>query len=106
MDIETALNKIAAKLVEYVEDAATLNVVTQSVDINKAVDFKDARPVASTLIKIDGDSTTIVPLRSGPNGEEVDNALFNLHGQNVSLAIQYRQNILNALIGALPMSRR
>ena len=106
MDIETALNKIAGKLVEYVEDAATLNVVTQSVDINKSTDFKDAKPVASTTIKIDGDSTMIVPLRGGANGTEVDNALYNLHMQNVSLAIQYRQNILNALIAALPMSRR
>jgi hypothetical protein len=106
MDIETALNKIAGKLVEYVEDAATLNVVTQSVDINKSADFKDAKPVASTTIKIDGDSTMIVPLRGGANGTEVDNALYNLHMQNVSLAIQYRQNILNALIAALPMSRR
>ena len=106
MDIETALNKIAGKLVEYVEDAATLNVVTQSVDINKSTDFKDAKPVARTEIKFDGDSTTVVPVRSTPNGEEIDNALFNLHGQNVSLAIQYRQNILNALISALPMSRR
>ena len=106
MDIETALNKIAGKLVEYVEDAATLNVVTQSVDINKSTDFKDSKPVASTTIKIDGDSTMIVPLRGGANGTEVDNALYNLHMQNVSLAIQYRQNILNALIAALPMSRR
>ena len=106
MDIETALNKIAGKLVEYVEDAATLNVVTQSVDINKSADFKDAKPVASTTIKIDGDSTMIVPLRGGANGTEVDNTLYNLHMQNVSLAIQYRQNILNALIAALPMSRR
>lgn len=106
MDLESALNKIASKLVEYVEDAATLTVITQSVDVGKTTDFKDAKPVASTVIKIDGDSTTIVPVRATANGEEVDNALFNLHGQNVSLAIQYRQNILNSLISALPMSRR
>lgn len=106
MDIESALNRIAAKLVEYVDDVATLNVVTQSVDVNKTTDFKDAKPVASTNIRIDGDSSMIVPLRSGANGAEVDNALYNLHMQNVALAIQYRQNILNALIAALPMSRR
>ncbi|MBK9053148.1 MAG: hypothetical protein IPL78_20245 [Chloroflexi bacterium] len=106
MDIETALNKIAGKLVEYVEDAATLSVVTQSVDVGKTVDFKQAKPVASTVIKIDGDSTTIVPVRATDSGEEIDNAMFSLHGQNVSLAIQYRQNILNALIAALPTSRR
>jgi len=106
MDIESALNKIASKLVEYVDDVATLTVVTQSVDVNKTADFKEAKPVASTTIRIDGDSTMVVPLRGGANGTEVDNALYNLHMQNVSLAIQYRQNILNSLIAALPMSRR
>ncbi|MCL4867875.1 MAG: hypothetical protein KJ063_02805 [Anaerolineae bacterium] len=106
MDVETTLNKISSKLMQYVEDAATLSVETRAVDIGKTADFKDAKPVASTVIKIDGDSTTIVPTRSSPNGDEIDNALFHLHTQNVSLAIQYRQNIINALISALPMSRR
>jgi hypothetical protein len=106
MDLESALNKVAGKLAEYVDNVATLTVVTQSVEVGKTTDFKDAKPVARTEIKFDGDSTTVVPVRATPNGEEIDNALFNLHGQNVSLAIQYRQNILNALISALPVSRR
>ncbi len=54
------------------------------------------------MIKLDGDNQTIVPMRAGETGRlEVDEALFSLHERNVATAIQYRADILNALLSAL-----
>lgn len=69
-------------------------------------EFKTARPVARTIIRLDGDSETVVPMREGSGGAlEVDTTLFELHQENVATAIDYRARILNALLGTLVSTR-
>jgi len=104
-EFEIALKTTAAKLASYVEDAATLQVETRYVDIggDGTPAFDQARPVARSIVRLDGDSETVVPMRKGSAGAlEVDSALFELHQQNVATAIDYRAKILNALLSALP----
>jgi hypothetical protein len=104
-EFETALKNIAASAAKYVQDAAELNVETRYVDvsIDGTPDFDKARPVGRTIVRLDGDSETVVPMRKAAGGAlEVDSALFELHQQNVATAIDYRARILNALLSALP----
>jgi hypothetical protein len=64
--------------------------------------FETAKPVAKTVIRLDGDSDGIVPMQEGAlGGLEVNVDLMNMHQQNVDTAIEYRARLLNALIGIL-----
>ncbi len=64
--------------------------------------FDQAKPVARSLVKLDGDSETVMPMRKNEAGlMEVDAELFDMHQQNVDTAIEYRSRILNALLGTL-----
>jgi hypothetical protein len=101
-EFENALRSAATSVASYVKDASTMQVETQYVEIgdNGAANFDQARPVARTLIKLDGDSAVIVPVRKNEAGlMEVDAGLFDLHQQNVATAIEYRARILNSLLG-------
>ena len=108
-EFETALKNTAASIAKYVQDAATLQVESRFVDVG--VDgtpaFDEARPVARTIVRLDGDSETIIPMRKGNAGVlEVDSTLFEVHQQNVATAIDYRARILNALLSTLPTRGR
>ncbi len=105
-EVENALISAAQKIVQYVEDAATLQVQTGYVQIGANtggdMQFDTARGVASTEYHIDGDCKAIIPVRDAGNGNlEIDNALLELHQRNVDTAIEYRARILSALISAL-----
>lgn len=103
-EFETALKSAATQVAKYVEDAATLQVETRFVELNAAGNgaFDQAKPVARTIIKLDSDSETILPMRKNEAGVlEVDDSLFELHQQNVNTAIEYRARILNALLSTL-----
>jgi hypothetical protein len=107
-ELENALKSTAANVAKYVEDAATLQVETLFVEIGAdgSPDFDHAKPVARTLIKLDGDSATIVPVQKTQGGVlQVDNDLFELHQQNVNTAIEYRARMLNALLSTLSSRR-
>jgi hypothetical protein len=106
-DFTSSLRNAAASVAKYVEDAATMEVVTKYVEINddETSDFEQAKPVARTIVKLDADSETIFPMRAGQDEAlEVDLSLFELHQQNVDTAIDYRARILDALLGTI-MSR-
>jgi len=108
-EFDTALKNTAASIAKYVQDAATLQVESRYVDvsIDGTPDFDKARPVARTIVRLDGDSETVIPMRKGAAGAlEVDASLFELHQQNVATAIDYRARILNALLSALPTRAR
>jgi hypothetical protein len=61
-----------------------------------------ASTAARTVIKLDGDSESTIPMRKNEAGIlEVDSDLFNLHQQNVTTAIEYRARILNALLSTI-----
>lgn len=103
-EIETALKNAATAVAQYVKDAATMQVETRYVilETNGAANFEQAAPIARTVIKLDGDSETVVPMRRNEAGAlEVDTGLFELHQQNVNTAIEYRARILNSLLGTL-----
>ncbi len=103
-EFENALKNAATSVAKYVQDAAILQVETRYVEVspNALADFDQARPVARTIIRLDGDSESVLPLRKNEGGMmEVDTALFELHQQNVSTAIEYRARILNALLSTL-----
>lgn len=103
-DLETAIKNAATSMAKYVRDASMMQVETKfvEVDLNGATDFQQARPVARTVIKLDGDSESTVPMRQNEAGVlEVDTTLFELHQQNVATAIEYRARILNALLSNL-----
>jgi hypothetical protein len=67
-----------------------------------SADFSQARPAALTIIKLDGDSQTTIPMRPGEAGLEIDAELLQVHERNVAAASEYRASILNALLSALP----
>lgn len=102
-ELTNSIKSVAEKIASYVSKAAELSVVTEYVEIgSKAVDFTQARPAASTIIKLDGDCKSVIPVRKGETGSlEVDAALFEIHQANVSTAIEYRAKMMDALLQAL-----
>ena len=106
-DFTSSLRNAAASVAKYVEDAAEMEVVTKYVEVDTDADsdFETAKPVARTIVKLDADSETVFPMRTGQGGVlEVDLSLFELHQQNVDTAIEYRARILDSLLGTI-MSR-
>lgn len=104
-ELQNAIRSAAEKVAQYVHDVATLTVETRAVTIDSGggARFDQALPVARSIIKMDGDSETIVPLRRAGEKEQsaLDTALYELHQANVNTAIEYRARILGALLDAL-----
>ncbi len=102
-ELENSVKRAADKVAKYVEDVATLTVETCYVEIGgSAVDFRQAQPGARTIIKLDADSQTVVPMRKSANaGLEVETGLLAIHDKNVASAIEYRAKMLSALMGIL-----
>jgi hypothetical protein len=107
-DFEAALKSVAASVAKYVQDAATLQVETRYVEIGAGEPaFEKAPAAARTVIRLDGDSETVIPMRKGAGAAlEVDSGLFELHQQNVAIAIDYRARILSSLLNTLPTRAR
>jgi len=102
--LENAARNAAVKISQYVKDIAEMKVETLYVQIGPdgAVDFSQAKPVAQTIISLDGDSKVVVPLRQLETSRfEVDTDLLDLHQRNVNTAIEYRARIVEALLSAL-----
>jgi hypothetical protein len=108
-DLENSIRSAAEKIAAYVDNIATMTVETKYVKIDDKgdTDFSQAKPVARTVIRIDGDSEAVLPVRAGEDGAlAVDADLLDLHQQNVLTAIDYRAQLLNALIGMLKSAPR
>jgi hypothetical protein len=108
-DIEAALREVGNSLVAYVKDAATMTVESRYVHVtlDQDADFEQSKALARTIIRLDGDSEMVFPLRQGDDGYlEADNPLFGLHQQNVSTAIEYRARMIDALLSAVPQEFR
>lgn len=81
-DYLASIRNAAASVAKYIEDAASMEVVTKYVEIGDSAssDFNQAKPVARTIVKLDADSETIFPMRKNKDGVlEVDLGLFDLH---------------------------
>ncbi len=78
-----------------------MTVETRYVEMG-AQGFDEAKLAARTIVKLDGDGETVLPMKKTEDGMlEVDSVVFELHQQNVQTAIDYRANILNSLIHLL-----
>jgi hypothetical protein len=95
-----ALKSAAEKIAKYVEDAAEMTVETQYVELG-AASFDQAKLAARTIIKLDGDSQTVIPMQKGESKLEVDMAVFEVHQQNVAAATEYRTKMMNSLLSVL-----
>jgi hypothetical protein len=103
-ELETSIRDAAEKVVGYIGDIATLTVETKFVKVGEKgdVDFTQAKPIARTMVKIDGDCDAILPLRTTEAGTlAVDADLLDLHNRNVNTAIDYRARLIDSLIGIL-----
>jgi uncharacterized membrane protein len=103
-DLDNTIKNAVAKIAEYINDAATLSVQTEYVRIdgNEKANFDQAIPAALTIIKLDADSRTVIPVRQAATGQlEIDTAIFEVHNQNVNTAIEYRARLVNALLEGL-----
>jgi hypothetical protein len=98
-EIKEALKTAADAVAMYVQDAAVLTVETQTVEVGKA---DKPMMAGKTTIKLDGDSTSVLPTVKSEAGKlEIDPVLYDLHMQNVQAAIDYRAQVLNALLEIL-----
>jgi hypothetical protein len=104
-ELENALKNVAGQIGAYVKDVATLTVETMYATVG-AGGADEVHSVAKSVIKLDGDSETTVPMRPGGAGQlEVDTALFDVHQRNVQTAIEYRARIIASLLDALRAAR-
>jgi hypothetical protein len=100
VELKEALKNVAATIVKYVDDAATMTVETRCVEIGAAPE--KAKLAARTIVRLDGDSEAIVPMKKGPDGElVVDSAVYEMHQRNVEAATAYRAAILERLVALL-----
>ncbi|NTV63298.1 MAG: hypothetical protein HGA65_07145 [Oscillochloris sp.] len=103
-ELENSIRAAAEKVARYIEDAAVMEVKTFYVLVTaEALPDMDAeRPGAYTVVKLDGDSKTVVPMREARDGGlELDGPLFAIHERNVNTATEYRARVLNSLVGLL-----
>lgn len=103
-NLDDSMREAAAKVRQYVEDAAVMQVRTFYVltGSEPVSGIDPERPGAFTEVKLDGDTKVVVPMRKGRDDSmELDEALFNIHERNVAMATNYRAQVLNALVGLL-----
>jgi hypothetical protein len=99
-ELREALKSSAERIAKYVEDVSEMAVETHYVEMG-AASFDQAKLGARTVVKLDGDSQTIIPMQKGEAKLEVDMGLFEVHQQNVQAAIDYRTKMMNALLTVL-----
>jgi len=99
-EIREAIRTSAARIAKYVEDVAEMAVETRYVEMG-AASLDDSKLAARTVVKLDGDSQTVVPMQKGEAKLEVDMSVLEVHQQNVQAAIDYRTKMMNALLGLL-----
>jgi hypothetical protein len=100
-ELKEALKNAADTIAKYVENVATMTVETLYVEIGGDAD--KAKLAARSIVKLDGDSQTVLPMKQGPDGSGlvVDTVVYEMHQQNVQTAIDYRTGMLASLIGLL-----
>jgi hypothetical protein len=99
-ELKQALKDAADTIAGYVKDVATMTVETRFVELGS--DFEQSKPAALTVVRLDGDSQTVLPMKKGPDGALiVDTGLHELHQENVQAAIAYRTQMLERLLAIL-----
>jgi hypothetical protein len=102
-ELNNSIKAAAEKIVKYVEEVSNMTVETHFVDVDGGVvDFNQAKAAARTIIRLDGDSSTVIPMRRNEAGTMVvDTDLFELHERNVAIAIEYRTQMMDALLNII-----
>lgn len=102
-EIQESFRKAALTIAQYVSDVAEMKVKTTYLQITDDGGAEEQPHLAaSTVIKLDGDSEVVVPMRQNPQGHfEVERALLDIHQDNVDVAIEYRARMMDALLGIL-----
>jgi len=99
-EIKEALKNVADQIAKYVDDAASMTVETSYVEVGGKPE--DAKLAARTIIRLDGDSSNILPMKPSADGTlTVDTAVYDMHQQNVQAASEYRAAILERLLAIL-----
>ena len=99
-ELKEALKNIADQVAAYVKDAATMTVETQYAEMGS--DLNQAKLAARTIIQLDGDSKTVLPMKKSPEGElVVDTVVHEMHQEHVQAAIDYRAEMLGQLLSIL-----
>ena len=99
-ELKEALKNVADNIAKYVDDAASMTVETRYIEMGGKPE--DAKLAARTIVKLDGDSESIIPMKKGPDGVlVVDTVVSEMHQQNVQAAIDYRSEILERLLAVL-----
>ena len=109
-DFVDALKGVVNKVGDAVANAAEMSVQTWFLVLDEAEgasggaaaknDFETKkRPLARTIVKFDGDSEAIVPMRRTGEGLQVDEQLLKMHNENVETARKYRSDVVNMFLG-------
>lgn len=97
-ELKDALKSSADTIARYVKDVASLQVTTQITEVGGD---GTRHLAAETVLRLDGDSTSVLPGRRTEDRLIVDAALYELHMQSVTAAITYRAKMLEAMLGLL-----
>ena len=103
-ELEKTIKNTINKVAQYVENAATMTVETHYVLVGKEGDtsFEAAKPALRTIIRLDGDNETILPVNENEAGQlELNQEIYDAHQSNVTTAIEYRAKILDSLLVSL-----
>lgn len=104
---ETSIKAAAQKLAEALQDAATLTVKTDFIEPAAAGGAQTTPIGLVTTIKLDADSENAVPItRVEGVGLQVNQSLFQIHESNVKAAMDYRIQVLTALLDTIKSQLR
>jgi len=107
-ELETNIRVASEKLAKALADASDITVETRYVEIESkgSESLENSKLVARTVIQLDGDNTSIIPMYRTEGRLELNESLLDIHLRNVSTAIEYRTNTLEALLSLLPSRSR
>ena len=95
------LKNAADKVARYVENMSEMKVETLYVEMG-ADSFDDAKLAARSIVRLDGDSQSVLPMKRDEAGNlVVDVVVYDLHQQNVQDAIDYRAEMMERLLTVL-----
>lgn len=97
-DVKEALKGATESIRKFITDVGELRIETRVIPPGQ----KDSELAASSVLKFDGDNTSVIPVGKTEAGRfEVDAALYDLHLRTLQAAIDYRTKVLASLVGLL-----
>ena len=100
-DLEANIRTALENLTKALADVSKVTIETRykPIDAQNPNDLDNSFLAARTVIKLDGDHESIIPVASTGSGSIVlETALLDLRLRNVQTAIEYRTHVLNTLV--------